>query len=436
MNSPLNDIVGQAAIVCIGDELLIGQVINTNASSIAQRVNGVGIMVQKVFTIGDDEQQILETFRESLEVFGVVLVTGGLGPTHDDLTRAAACKFFNTDLVLDKSVLENIRSLMQKRNLPWTAAAEDQAMVPRSCTVIPNKQGTAPGMLFNRDGKYLIIMPGVPYEMESMMDDFVVPYFRQKTTGKVIRHRTLKTAGIPESFLAEKLSNIDELLNTGQGSSGQAKLAFLPTPLGVKLRITVVDSDTTRAERNLAEIEQRIRKRIEKYIYGTDDEELEEIVGRLLTEQKLTLAVAESCTGGLIANRITNVPGSSNYFERGVVAYSNRAKTEILGVPEPLLGQFGAVSREAAEAMASGIRRSAKTHIGISTTGIAGPAGGTSEKPVGLVWVGYSDEKETLALKFHFGDNRLRFKERASQAALELVRRKLLKIQLQRQGEY
>jgi nicotinamide-nucleotide amidase len=302
-------------------------------------------------------------------------------------------------------------------------------MVPRGCTVIPNKHGTAPGMLFDRDKKQLIVMPGVPYEMESMMAEFVIPYFKKKRVGRVILHRTLKTTGIPESFLAERLGNLKELL-------GDATLAFLPTPLGVRLRITVVDLDSDAAAKRLGEVEQRIRKKAEKYIYGIDDEELEHIVGRLLSERKLRIALAESCTGGLIANRMTNVPGSSDYFERGVVVYSNASKSEILGVPAELIEEHGAVSREVAEAMADGVRRAARTDIGISTTGIAGPTGGTPEKPVGLVWVGYSDAKESLALRFQFGDERLRFKERASQAALELIRRRLLKIEPQRQGKY
>lgn len=418
----------KAGIISIGDELLIGQVVNTNAAFIAARLNTVGISVEQTVVIGDNEAQILETFRNFFDRYDITLVTGGLGPTHDDITRKALCTFFNTDLVQDETTLANIKDIMAKRNIPWNPAAEDQAMVPRGCRVIPNTHGTAPGMMFVRNGKSLIAMPGVPYEMESMVENFLLPHFQKQSTGTVIRHRTLKTTGIPESFLATKLGNLDEIL---QG----AKLAFLPMPTGVRLRITVTEQTAARADEKIGMVERSIRQKVEKYIYGTDDEELEHVVGRLLTERKLTIAVAESCTGGLIANRITNVSGSSNYFERGVVTYSNASKTELLGVPETLM-QFGAVSKEVAEAMASGIRRAAKTDIGLSTTGIAGPTGGTLEKPVGLVWIGYADARETLALKFLFGDNRLRFKERAAQAALELVRRKLLRIEAQQQGKY
>jgi nicotinamide-nucleotide amidase len=418
-----------AAIMSIGDELLIGQVVNTNAAYIAEKMNGVGLMIREIMVIGDDESKILEAFDNLFKRFEVTFVTGGLGPTHDDITRAALCKFFKTDLVKDEATLLNIKSIMQKRNIPWNPAAEDQAMVPRGCTVISNKHGTAPGMMFEKKGKYLVAMPGVPYEMESMVDDVLLPYFQKQSGGNVVLHRTLKTTGIPESFLAARLGNLEELLLG-------TKLAFLPMPTGVRMRITVADTSASNAEKKIRVVEERIRKKVEKYIYGVDDEELEQVVSKLLTERKLTIAIAESCTGGLIAHRITNVPGSSNYFERGVVAYSNESKTEILGVPETLLRQFGAVSKEVAEAMAHGVRAIAKTDMGISTTGIAGPTGGTSKKPVGLVWVGYSNARETFALQFHFGDDRLRFKERASQAALELVRRKLLKLEPLQSGKY
>ena len=426
---------GTAAIICIGDELLIGQVVNTNAASMAEKLNGAGILVRETITVGDDQAQILHAFRNMCGQYAITLVTGGLGPTHDDITRGALLKFFGTQLAVHEPTLAHIRSIVQARNIPWTPAAEDQAMVPRGCTVIPNKHGTAPGMMFQRDDAILVAMPGVPYEMESMMDDFVVPFLKEKFPGQVVRHRTLKTTGIPESFLAAKLGNIDELL-------AGAKLAFLPTPGGVRMRITAMGNDSATVDQKVREIEQRIRQKAEKYIYGFDGDELEEAVGKLLTERKLTIAVAESCTGGLIADRITNVPGSSNYFERGVVTYSDKSKAEILGVPETLLVQSGAVSKEVAEAMAVGVRTAAKTDIGISTTGIAGPTGGSAEKPVGLVWIGYSDKNETIALRFNFGEPagasgaRLRFKQRASQAALELVRRRLSKIETQLQGQY
>jgi nicotinamide-nucleotide amidase len=415
----------RAEIISIGDELLIGQVINTNQAYIAQQLNSVGISVHRMTTVGDDERAILAAFQRACDETDVVTVTGGLGPTHDDITRTAVCTFMNTDLVMDQDALENIKRLFARRGYAVTALNEDQARVPRGCTVIPNQHGTAPGYFFEREGKYFIVMPGVPFEMKAMMESFVIPYFQKTGTGAVIRHRTLKTTGIPESYLAERIGDVRALTEHLSGIT----LAYLPSPLGVRLRITARGQSIDEVQRNIAAVEEKLRSKAGKYIYGVDDEELEHVVGRLLTERKLTLAVAESCTGGLIADRITDVAGSSNYFERGLITYSNASKIAELGVPAELIQQHGAVSREVAEAMASGVRVNSAVDIGLSTTGIAGPTGGSPEKPVGLVWIGYSDAHETFALKFNFGDERRRVKERAAQAALELLRRRLLKLE-------
>ncbi|MBI2619790.1 MAG: competence/damage-inducible protein A [Ignavibacteriales bacterium] len=413
-----------AEIISIGDELLIGQVINTNQAFIAEKLNSVGIPVFRMTTVGDDKQQILTLLKRSWNEAEVVTVTGGLGPTHDDVTRSAICDFFETDLVRNDEALQNIERIFSARGLAVSKINEDQALVPRGCSVIQNRHGTAPGYFFNRDGKYMIVMPGVPYEMTAMMESFVVPHFTKHITGLIIRHKTLKTTGIPESHLAEKIGDASAFVLPGSG----ATLAYLPSPLGVRLRISVRSASMEEAGRRIQEIESKIRELAGKYVYGEDQEELEEALGRLLTQRRLTIAVAESCTGGLIADRLTNVPGSSAYFERGVISYSNASKKDELGVSENDLKAHGAVSREVAERMAEGIRKKSGADLGLSTTGIAGPSGGTPEKPVGLIWIGYSDEEHTIAMKFHFGTDRRRFKERASQAALELVRRKLLKI--------
>jgi competence/damage-inducible protein CinA-like protein len=411
----------KAEIITIGDELLIGQVVNTNQAFIAEKLNGIGIEIDRMTTVGDQPASVLDAFRWAWERQDVVIVTGGLGPTHDDITKKAVCSFFETDLVSDAQVREHIVHLLQTRNIAWTPSAEEQTMVPRTSTVIPNPVGTAPGMLFEHQQRRFIVLPGVPYEMTEMMVRTVIPLLASHVEGSVIRHRTLRTSGIAESILARQLGNIDDIL-------GGARLAFLPSPTGVRLRIDVHGLDERSAMTAIAEVEKRILDKVGKYVYGTEDEELEDVIGRLLTERRLTLAVAESCTGGMIADRVTNVSGSSAYFERGIVAYSNTAKTELLGVPKELIQQHGAVSREVAEAMAAGIRKIANTDVAISTTGIAGPTGGTPEKPVGLVWIGYADATENLALRFNFGDNRHRTKERASTAALELIRRRLLRV--------
>jgi len=421
-----------AEIITIGDELLIGQVINTNQAYLADKLNTVGVFVERMTTVGDNRVDVLHAFRSAWETYGVVCVTGGLGPTHDDITKKLVCEFFNTDLVRNDQVFNDVKALFAKRNMTWTQAAEGQVLVPRTCTVLRNSTGTAPGMLFEDMGrwgrKYFVVMPGVPFEMKSIVDEELLPYFEKENFGTVVRHRTLKTTGIGESTLAEEIGDVDKVI----GKDGTVTLAFLPNPLGTKLRITVREDSIEAAERKLAAAEQTLRSRAQKYIYSSSEMDLEDVVGVLLVERKLTIAVAESCTGGMIANRITNVSGSSQYFNRAFVTYSNESKTDLLSVPKEIIELHGAVSRETAAAMAAGARTNAHVDIALSTTGIAGPDGGTTEKPVGLVWIGYADSNGSFALKFNFGDHRLRFKERASQAALELLRRKLLKLELQR----
>lgn len=411
-----------AHIITIGDELLIGQVVNTNQTYIAQELNAIGIPVERMGTVGDSVDAIVDALRSAWQASTVCIVTGGLGPTHDDVTKRAACRFFSCTLVPDEQVRARVAEIFAQRNLPWSDAAEEQTMVPATAEIIPNPVGTAPCMYFQEPDRHLFILPGVPYEMREILDRSIIPLLAPLVHGSVIRHLTLRTTGITESMLARRLGDITEL-------AGRASLAFLPSPTGVRLRISARESTPEAVGEVIRKAEKTIRERAGRFIYGTEEEELEDIVGGILARRGMRIAVAESCTGGLIANRITNVSGSSTYFDRGVVTYSDRSKTELLGIPESLLRDHGAVSSPVAEAMALGIRRLAGTDIGLSTTGIAGPTGGTPEKPVGLLWIGYADAGGSLALKFHLGDGRLRFKERASQAALELVRRKLLRIE-------
>ncbi|MDD8017892.1 MAG: competence/damage-inducible protein A [Bacteroidota bacterium] len=412
-----------AEIITIGDELLIGQVINTNQAYIAEQLNTVGIYCDRMTTVGDNENVILDSFTTAFERSDVVCVTGGLGPTHDDITKKVVSKFFKTELVMNNDVLAQIEVLAQRRNIAMIQSNIDQALVPKGCTIIPNSAGTAPGMMFEIGKKYFFVMPGVPYEMKGMMDEWIIPFFEKKNISSVVRHRSLKTTGIGESMLAKEIGNVDDVI----GRDGTTTLAFLPNPMGTKLRITVKEKSIDSAQLKLNNAEQILRSKIGKYVYSSDEKDLEDVIGEFLTKHKMTLAVAESCTGGMISNRITNVPGASIYFLRGYVTYSNQAKSEELNVPKELISSHGAVSKEVAEAMAHGARVNAKTDIALSVTGTAGPTGGSPEKPVGLCWIGYSDKDITFAMKFNFGDNRLRFKERASQAALELLRRKLLK---------
>lgn len=410
-----------AEILTIGDELLIGQVINTNQAYIAEQLNLINIRVARMTSVGDAMEDVLQAFASAWTAHDVVIVTGGLGPTHDDITKKAVCRFFDTDLVSNDDVRRHIQDLWKRRNMRWTASSDEQTMVPRSAELIENPVGTAAGFLFRSGNKRFIVLPGVPYEMKEMIIRSVIPLLTPLAGDQVIRHRTLRTTGIAESVLAERLGNIETLL---EGAS----LAFLPAPTGVRLRITVIDSNPDTADRRVREIEERIRSRAARFIYGVEGEELEEVLGRILTERELTLAVAESCTGGYILNKLTNISGSSAYVERGIVTYSNRSKIDQLDVPEELINAHGAVSREVAEAMAAGIRRVAGTDIGLSTTGIAGPTGDTEGKPVGLVWIGYATAEGVIAVEHRFGGSRALIKERSSQAAMELVRRQLLQL--------
>jgi nicotinamide-nucleotide amidase len=413
-----------AEILSIGDELLIGQVINTNQAFIAERLNSVGVSVERMVTVGDGVNKIVRAFREAMARHDVVVATGGLGPTHDDVTRRAVCELFETALVRDEEAFQNVLRIFASRGRPVLPVNEEQALVPQGCTVIQNAHGTAPGYFFSREGKIVAVLPGVPYEMEAMVENFIVPYFRARTTGSVIVHRTLLTTGIAESTLAHTLGPVEELFQSSDGIT----LAFLPSALGVRLRLTARSASAQAAQAVLSRVETAIRAKAEKYIYGTDTQTMEQVVGSLLRQRKLTVAVAESCTGGLVVDRLTDVPGSSEYVERGFITYSNRSKTEELKVPAETIAKAGAVSQEVAQAMARGARTVAGTDIGVSTTGIAGPGGATESKPVGTLWIGYADADSSFALKFQLETDRRRFKVRASQAALDLLRRRLLKI--------
>lgn len=415
----------KAQIISIGDELLIGQTVNTNASFIGEKISDLNIDVVKISTVGDEEEIILKEFKNAYDSSDLIIVTGGLGPTHDDITRSAVLKFFNTELVKNEEVLENIKSLFAKRGRKLTQVNIDQSLIPKNAEVIKNSKGTAPGYWIQNEGKIFIVLPGVPYEMKSMMNDFVSEKLKEKTGVEqlITKRSILQTTGIPESYLFERLGNLDELLEG-------AKLAFLPSIYGVKLRLTVQENDEETAKNRLMEIEQKIRSKAGRYIFGKGEETIEEVVGKILKDRELKIAVAESCTGGLIASMITNISGSSAYFERGVVCYSNASKVEILKVDEDTIAEKGAVSQEVAMQMAEGIKSTSGSDIGLATTGIMGPTGATTDKPVGLVYIGYCDEKVCTAKKFMFGEERILNKQRTAQSALDLLRKNILGISL------
>jgi len=304
-----------AHIITIGDEILIGQTLNTNAAFIGENLTSIQVRLKSASVVGDEENEILNEFDRCWKNNDIVIVTGGLGPTHDDITRQCVVKFFNTKLVENEEVLENIKNLFRKRGREVTKINKDQALVPENAIVINNQFGTAPGMWIEKESKVFIVMPGVPYEMKAMMEDFIIPKLEKiiGSPSSIIKMKTLQTTGIPESALYEKLGNIDELLEG-------AKLAFLPSQIGVKLRITVEGQTEKIVKNKISEVEQKIRSKAGRYIFTTGDESLEDVVARLLKERQITISVAESCTGGSISNSLTNIGGSSIYFERGVVS--------------------------------------------------------------------------------------------------------------------
>ncbi len=412
----------KAHIITIGDEILIGQITNTNAAYIGEQLTKHQIHVNGSSVVPDQEELIIKEFKRAIASNDIVLVTGGLGPTHDDLTRKCVVDFFETELVEDEEVLSDVKKFFEARGRVLTDTNRDQAMVPKIAVPIRNTKGTAPGFWIEKGKKIFACMPGVPYEMKNMMESFILPKLQEKHQKKsVFVIKNLLTTGIPESTLFDKLGKIDELL---QG----AHMAFLPSQFGVRMRITVEDKTEDEAINKLDEIEQKIRSCVGRYIYGINDDTLEGVVAKLLIDRGLKISVAESCTGGLINHRLTNISGSSQYLDLGIVSYSNTVKMGFLKVKEETLQLVGAVSADAAQQMAVGIKELGKADIGLAVTGIMGPTGATATKPIGLVYIAICDDKGSYVKEFRFGDDRLLNKERTSQASLEMLRRNLLGI--------
>ncbi|MBC7188085.1 MAG: competence/damage-inducible protein A [Calditrichaeota bacterium] len=411
-----------AELVTVGDELLAGRLANGNAQFLARALREVGVVTQWMTTVGDDREQMRDAFARALGRAQVVVITGGLGPTPDDLTRQVVAELLGVPLVIDEEALAAIRARFAARGLRMSPNNQRQAQIPQGATVLRNPLGTAPGFTFRWQGAIGFALPGVPAEMRAMVEQEVLPRVQVLAGWWCVVERVLRTTGIPESALAERLSGVDE---------GQAvRLAYQAGSIGVDVRLTAEGPERDACQRAVEHAAEMVRQKAGEFIYGTDDCRLEEAVGKLLSSAGKSIAVAESCTGGLVAHRLTNVSGSSAYFERGVVAYSNQAKVELLGVPEGLIARHGAVSPEVAVAMAEGIRRVARTDLGLSTTGIAGPTGGTPTKPVGLVYIGFSDGTQSVCKRGLFPFDRLANKERAATAALDMVRRYLLGLPL------
>jgi nicotinamide-nucleotide amidase len=405
-----------AEIISIGDELLIGQVVNTNAAWIAQQLQGIGIPVRQISVIADDAEEISKSIDQAFSRTDVILVTGGLGPTKDDITKHTLCAYFNTSLVFHQPSFENIERLWASRGYTISEINRKQAEVPANCTPLVNQHGTAPGMWFEKGKKILVSMPGVPFEMEAMMEKYLIPRLAGEINQRIVVHKTILTQGIGESALSEIIQDWEVNLPANM------KLAYLPQPGVVRLRLTAYGETK---EKTMEEVERQaetLKKLIPDLIFGYEKDTMEEVVGRLLKSKHLTLSTAESCTGGYLAHLITSVPGSSDYYTGSVIAYSNRVKQELLGVSEKSLNDYGAVSELVVKEMAEGARQRFRTDFAVSISGIAGPNGGSIDKPVGTVWIAVASKAGTTTKKFLFGEHRGRNIRRAALAALNMLR--------------
>ncbi|AFD06939.1 competence/damage-inducible protein A [Solitalea canadensis] len=397
-----------AEIITIGDEILIGQVIDTNSAWMGQKLNEIGIAVKQITSISDHQEAILNGLTEALQHADIILITGGLGPTKDDITKHTLCKFFGAELVLNEDALENVKQIFARFNRPLIDVNIKQAEVPDNCVVIQNKNGTAPGMWFEYNGKIVVSMPGVPFEMMGMMEDYVLPALKKRFDVDNILHKTIITAGLGESFLAKEIEDIEDAL------PANIKLAYLPKLGQVRLRLSAIGTNKNLLLEQVENFSSQITARIPNHIIALEDISIQEAILKRLTENGLKLATAESCTGGYMAHLFTSIPGSSLAYVGGAVSYSNTLKQQMLGVKSQTLEQFGAVSEETVKEMALGALKNYGADYSIACSGIAGPDGGTEEKPVGTVWVAVANKHKVLAKKFQFGNKRMQNIERTA----------------------
>ena len=405
----------KSTIITIGDEILIGQILDTNSRYISQALNRLGVVVAERTSIGDNAEQIVSTLDRALAATDIVIITGGLGPTKDDITKHTLARYFDSELVYNEQVGDFVRTLLERRGIAFNDLNRGQAMVPACCTVLHNAHGTAPGMWFERDGKVVISLPGVPFEMVHLIDDTVVPMLRERFDLKAIVHRTMITSGIPESILAERIAAWEDALPE------VLHLAYLPAPNVVRLRLSAYEVDGQSVSEMIDEQFERLAAIIPEAVVGFEDASVEQLVHNALIAKGKKLSVAESCTGGNIASKFTAMAGASEYFQAGVVSYSNDAKVDILGVNAADIARYGAVSEQVAIQMAEGVKRVGKSDYGISTTGIAGPGGGSAEKPVGTVWIGISTPKRTFAVLKNCGTDRGQIIQRATAYAIKML---------------
>lgn len=412
--------MNSAEIITVGDELLIGQTVDTNSAWIGMQLNMRGVRVNRITSISDRRQEIINALDEALGRADLVLMTGGLGPTSDDITKQTLAEYFGSGLVEDHEVLAEITERITRRNLEMNENNRRQALVPEICLVLANHAGTAPGMLFEKEGKIIISMPGVPSEMKHIMKEHVLPMVSARAGGRTIIHRNIMTYGTFEAKLAERLEGFERELHPA------VKLAYLPAHGVIKLRLTGSGDDCEEVRRIVEEQVHKLYIIIPDVIYGEDEVTLEEALGKLLLSKNLTISTAESCTGGKIASLITSVPGSSAWYKGSVIAYDNAVKTALLGVDPETISRHGAVSEETAREMAEGMLRLLKTDYAIAVTGIAGPDGGTPEKPVGTVWIAVASSGGVVADKHRFADDRMINISRSSYTALNMLRKQII----------
>ncbi|MDB5206231.1 MAG: competence/damage-inducible protein [Flavisolibacter sp.] len=407
-----------ASIITIGDELLIGQTIDTNSAFIAQELNKIGVWVMRRVAVADSHEAILNTLSDEAKQADIIIITGGLGPTADDITKPALCDYFNTELREDEAATENVKTIFQKSGRPLTERNLSQGLVPANCIVLPNARGTAPGMYFQNDGVSYFSLPGVPHEMRGLMHSGVVPKIKETFQLPAVVHRTLLTAGIGESFLADRIQDFENAL------PGPIKLAYLPAYGMVRLRLTGRSENKEAIEQEVAKNFEELKSLVNEWLVADEDISIQEAVVKLLKERKQTVATAESCTGGAIAQLITSIAGASAVYNGTVVSYSNEVKENILGVGKETLQQYGAVSEQTVTEMAGSVCRLMKTDYALATSGIMGPDGGSEEKPVGTVWIAVAHKNgKVKAQKMAFRFDRFRNIELTTHTAFNMLRR-------------
>lgn len=412
-------------IITIGDEILIGQIVDTNSAFIAQLLNMNGMSVKQISSVSDNREHILKALDEAKSRADIILITGGLGPTKDDITKKTLCEYFKTTMRFDEGAYQDVVNIFATYGKDVTPINRLQAEVPAICEVIHNYNGTAPCMWFDVDDKIFVSMPGVPYEMKALMKEQVVPKLKERFKFPSIYHKTILTQGIGESALSEMISDWEDSL-----AAVEIKLAYLPSPGMVRLRLSTKGEDKNALIRNVEKKIEEVKPLIAEYIYGyeiygVERESLEQMVGKLLKEKKKTVSTAESCTGGYISHLLTKVAGSSDYYIGSVISYAYEIKETELDVPHDIIEKHGAVSQPVVEQMAKAIREKYKTDYAISASGIAGPGGGTEEKPVGTVWVAVATPTKIISEKFLFGANRERNIQKTANVALNMLKKEL-----------